>query len=129
MAMFESSNLIYTRVIDWCLLPIFVLITLFAICGCGAVMVVSTVNADWCYGEESTKFSGSSIQTNSPDGTVLNIMDELGFEQTDLVFRGVKYYVTVSPALVFNSRKCGNVVVGCHFSHTCFFLSLPAMHS
>mmetsp|Transcript_12647 Transcript_12647/g.17943 ORF Transcript_12647/g.17943 Transcript_12647/m.17943 type:complete len:552 (+) Transcript_12647:136-1791(+) len=94
MAMFESSNLIYTRVIDWCLLPIFVLITLFAICGCGAIMVVSTVNADWCYGEESTKFSGSSIQTNSPDGTVLNIMDELGFEQTDLVFRGVKYYVT-----------------------------------
>mmetsp|Transcript_8768 Transcript_8768/g.13449 ORF Transcript_8768/g.13449 Transcript_8768/m.13449 type:complete len:289 (-) Transcript_8768:816-1682(-) len=94
--MFESSHPTFTKIIDWFFLPLFVLITMFVIAGCGAIMIVSTANADWCYGGDSSEFDDVdlSINVNSPDGTVYKILNELGIDRTGLVFRGVRYYVS-----------------------------------
>jgi len=94
MAMFESSHPTFTKIIDWFFLPLFVLITLFAIAGCGAIMIVSTANADWCYGSDSSEFNDLDINVNSPDSTVFNILNESGISTTGLVFRGVRFYVS-----------------------------------
>jgi len=97
MAMFDATSETFTFILKWFFMPIFVLIAAGAIIGSGAMMTASSMNADWCSGDESfsESFSDNYIhEAPSPDLTIMNILNVRDFNTSDLVFKGFQFYVT-----------------------------------
>jgi hypothetical protein len=69
--------------LSWFILPIFVLQVIFAYSFSAAVLIAAAANSDFC--------SGGSTQT--PDGTVYEILGKEGYTKDDLAFRVVAWYV------------------------------------
>ena len=82
-AWFDVNLPKFRRFLTWCVLPIFVLQAIFAYSLSSAMMISASANADFC--------SGGQLQT--PDGTVKNILLNLGYTEGDFVWQILTYYI------------------------------------
>lgn len=110
MSAFDVSFFKYRRFIVWFSFPIFVLM---AITGAGlaaAFIMITTGNTDFCYPEQYSGNMNSYVPVwndaptneqevfvsfaNSPDISVLNIAQKMGFPRDSLEYRVISFYIT-----------------------------------
>jgi hypothetical protein len=73
----------YTCILSWVVLPIFVVFIVICFLCSGAIAIGASANADFC--------SGGT--TNTPEGTITEILAMNGYSTEDLVFRITTYYI------------------------------------
>mmetsp|Transcript_32886 Transcript_32886/g.54287 ORF Transcript_32886/g.54287 Transcript_32886/m.54287 type:complete len:436 (-) Transcript_32886:221-1528(-) len=94
-------------VLTWVVHPIFIIQVIFAYCMSGAILIAASANADFC--------SGGEGEQKSPNQTVENIIESLGYNQDDLIYKILSFYIgqctSVTPFAFLDDYKetIGNV--------------------
>ena len=85
--------------LSWLILPIFIIEVVFAYILSSGILIAASGNADFCSGGEQ----------HVPDATVIQIIENLGYDTNDLVFQIVAFYidqcVTDDPFKLINTYK------------------------
>ncbi|CAB9498380.1 expressed unknown protein [Seminavis robusta] len=71
----------YLCILDWIVLPLYILVTIFSYVALVVALIGASLNADFCGGK-----------TSSPDQVMLDVMFRLGFKEDGLLFQAVRYY-------------------------------------
>ena len=69
--------------LSYFILPIFIVLVVFAYCFASAILIAASANADFCSGGEE----------QVPDVTVTNILENIGFETNQLAMTVFTYYI------------------------------------
>ena len=83
MAWCDASIGVFTCLLSWFMMPLFILLTILSIVACAAISAGAVTNADFCSGGES----------QTPDGTILDILNSQDLKEDDIAFQAVTYYV------------------------------------
>lgn len=86
MAYFDVTFAWFSCLLDWFLVPVFILLTWFMCFFTSFMAITSGVNSDFC-------LPGGNVETASPDHTVFNIMEELGYGNKSMTYTVSKFYI------------------------------------
>lgn len=87
MALFDVSLPGYICVLNWVLLPLFVLLVILAWVVASGMIVAGGMNGDFC-------LPGGYYEGNPPDGTIRNIMAALGYNLNSTEYEIVDFYIS-----------------------------------
>eukprot|EP00543_Licmophora_paradoxa_P000101 CAMPEP_0202451340 /NCGR_PEP_ID=MMETSP1360-20130828/9797_1 /ASSEMBLY_ACC=CAM_ASM_000848 /TAXON_ID=515479 /ORGANISM="Licmophora paradoxa, Strain CCMP2313" /LENGTH=555 /DNA_ID=CAMNT_0049069895 /DNA_START=58 /DNA_END=1725 /DNA_ORIENTATION=- len=103
MAWCRVSNVCYDFTLAWLLTPLLILSNIFSIIMCAFIPALAVANADFCSGQNPEE----GFVSESPDGTVMNILAAQGFDREDItmsdstnisdsgfVFEAVRFYIS-----------------------------------
>lgn len=72
----------YLCFLDWVVLPLFILVTIASYVILTIISIGTSVNADFCGGQGGT-----------PDMVIVSSLDAVGFDQSDMFYKTVRYIV------------------------------------
>jgi hypothetical protein len=119
MAMFDVHFPIFNRVINWFLLPLFIIMVVVSALVSTAWIAIGSANSDFCL---PGTLPSDKYDPNSPDGAVYRMLDRSGYsDPSNLVRQVAQYYV----------EQCENApkVVRAHAYRWCWLRVFTAVHA
>ena len=86
LALFDVSSNTYSCVINWFVLPVFVLMTVVAFVFAGSMSIAAGVNTDFCLPGGRTD--------SSPDSSLLSIMEARDFNRDSIEYKVANFYIS-----------------------------------
>jgi hypothetical protein len=102
MASFDVSFRAFTCTLNWIVFPLLVLMTFFSAVMSVVTIIGASANSDFCLPGDSSNDVVATVDAqsfnfataeSSPNLTVMRILQNEGFDNTDYVFKVVSYYV------------------------------------
>ncbi|KAL7579429.1 hypothetical protein ACA910_014093 [Epithemia clementina (nom. ined.)] len=85
LAMFDVSSCFFSCLINWLVLPLFILVTMGAFAVAGGMSIMAGINSDFCL--------PGGRPGSSPDESILSIMRVLGYEENFLPYQVANFYI------------------------------------
>jgi hypothetical protein len=86
MSYFDVKMAWFSCLVNWFLVPVFILMTWFMCIFTSVMAITAGVNSDFC-------LPGGNVETASPDEAVTKIMEQQGFGPETMEYKVSKYYI------------------------------------